>query len=147
MNGDRQEMNRPDPREQEQRWLRFAARVRQGESIPFSDQWAEFSEIYSDRAAGDGPPPAWMPAADQAARSNLGQLMAAQGLAGEVAGGVAVASTPDQWTNTLIEVLTNNERAREMGQRGREIWEKSYSFDRIAEGIRAAVEEAKLNMR
>jgi glycosyltransferase involved in cell wall biosynthesis len=72
---------------------------------------------------------------------------AAWGLAGEGAGGVAVASTPDEWTNTLIEVLTNTERAREMGERGREIWEETYGFDRVAEGIRSSVEQAKLNVR
>jgi len=72
---------------------------------------------------------------------------AALGLAGKGARGVVIAETPDQWTEALVEILTDDERAREMGERGREAWEETYGFDRVAEGIRAAVEEAKLNLR
>jgi glycosyltransferase involved in cell wall biosynthesis len=65
------------------------------------------------------------------------------GLAGEGGHAVSVAATPEQWIKALIDLLTNHDKAREMGRRGREAWEETYSPDRIAEEIRAAVEGAK----
>jgi glycosyltransferase involved in cell wall biosynthesis len=68
---------------------------------------------------------------------------AAWGLAGEGAEAVAIAANPDQWTQALVEILTNEDRAQEMGERGRTAWEKTYSFEKVAERIRSAVTAAQ----
>jgi glycosyltransferase involved in cell wall biosynthesis len=72
---------------------------------------------------------------------------AASGLAGEGSRCVEIAVTPDQWIEALVEILTNDKKAREMGDRGREVWERHYCFERVAHEIRTAVEEAKDSLR
>jgi len=80
--GSQENIAGPGPREQERQWLRFAERIRGGEAIPFADQWAAFREIYAERSAADGPPPAWIPTEEQIGQSNIGQLIGELGLSG-----------------------------------------------------------------
>jgi glycosyltransferase involved in cell wall biosynthesis len=68
---------------------------------------------------------------------------AAWGLAGEGAEAIEVASTAHHWTDTLVEMLTDREKADKMGRIGRQVWEGRYGFERVAESIRSAVEEAR----
>ena len=61
-------------------WAEYASRLQRGDHPPFDEQWARYCEIFADRPASLGPPPAWMPTEEHLTRSNLARLMADLGL-------------------------------------------------------------------
>ncbi len=67
---------------------------------------------------------------------------AAEGLADQ--GGSAVAAPGDAagWIDALERLLTDPEAARNLGERGHELWQRVYHPDRVAEQIRQVVAEA-----
>ena len=68
-------MQSPDEATAQNRaWQRYVRDVRAGTGGAFDAQWARFEEIFHDRRAVDGPPPAWQPAL-HGKTSQLGALM------------------------------------------------------------------------
>ena len=67
---------------------------------------------------------------------------AAEGLADQ--GGVAVAAPADAagWVDALERLLTDSQEARDLGERGHELWQRVYHPERVAEQIRQVVAEA-----
>ena len=60
---------------QADRWRRYVKTVRQDSEIPFSDQWARYNEIFSDRDSKLPPPPAWLPDEERLERANITAVM------------------------------------------------------------------------
>jgi acetyl-CoA synthetase len=67
-------------RAQDERWQRWIAGLRETDPVPFAEHRRAFGEIFAGRAADDGPPRAWQPDPDAAARTNLGRWMAELGV-------------------------------------------------------------------
>jgi acetyl-CoA synthetase len=57
------------------RWQAFVREVREDPSIPFNHQWDRYQEIFAGRDPSLPPPPAWFPASELIADSNVGRLM------------------------------------------------------------------------
>jgi glycosyltransferase involved in cell wall biosynthesis len=70
------------------------------------------------------------------------QPWAADGLADGSVDAVAVASSAEDWIDTLAEILEDNNAARDLGERGRELWRKHYHPEVVANKIRSVVAEA-----
>jgi len=66
---------------------------------------------------------------------------AADGLTGDAGEAVAVASDADEWVDFLVGLLSDGQRALKLGQRGHELWRRSYHPQRVADQIRTVVDE------
>lgn len=67
------------PADQERLWSEYVESLNSERACSFDDQWAAFERIYANRAAEDGPAPAWTPDENTIANSNLGRLIAKLG--------------------------------------------------------------------
>jgi len=67
---------------------------------------------------------------------------AAEGLSGEGGKAVAAPGHAAEWVEELERLLTDSEAARDLGERGRELWQQVYHPERVAEQIRQVVAEA-----
>jgi glycosyltransferase involved in cell wall biosynthesis len=67
---------------------------------------------------------------------------AADGLSDGSGGAVAVASSAEDWIDTLAELLQDVGAARDLGERGRDLWRQHYHPDVVASQIRNVVAEA-----
>ena len=70
---------------------------------------------------------------------------AADGLAEGAAETVAVASRAEDWVDTIAGLLEDAGTARDLGERGRELWRRHYHPDVVASQIRDVVAEAALH--
>ena len=61
-------------------WRQYVQQVQRGQGGTFEEQWARFEEIFQNRLAEDGPPPAWHP--PPGASTNLDAFMKALGVDG-----------------------------------------------------------------
>jgi glycosyltransferase involved in cell wall biosynthesis len=50
-----------------------------------------------------------------------------------------VADSAAEWRDSIVELLSNPGAARDLAERGREVWRQSYHPDRVAEKLRAAL--------
>jgi len=64
---------------------------------------------------------------------------AAQGLVSAPERGVEVASSAEQWVAATARLLTDPPAAEQLARRGRRLWERFYSPERVADAIRDAV--------
>jgi acetyl-CoA synthetase len=64
---------------QARQWLEMVDRVRRDPQTPFDEQWQLFSRLAAERPSELGPMPAWWPAPDRVAGSNIGRLMGEAG--------------------------------------------------------------------
>ena len=62
-------------------WQEMVARMQGEAQPPFDEQWRLFSRLAAERPPELGPMPAWWPAPDRVAGSNIGRLMAEIGRA------------------------------------------------------------------
>ncbi len=67
--------------EQERLWAEFVTRCHAEGAPEFEEHWRVFETTFANRAAADGPSPVWMPDEQTLVASNLGRLIAEQGLA------------------------------------------------------------------
>jgi glycosyltransferase involved in cell wall biosynthesis len=67
---------------------------------------------------------------------------AADGLEPGGAEAVVIAGHPDEWVTALHRLLTDPEHAKDLGHRGRKVWETHYRFDRVAKEVNQALAEA-----
>ncbi len=72
---------------------------------------------------------------------------AADGLEPDARQALAEASTPDQWVETLVRLLSDPAAARELGGRGYRAWQRDYSAPRVADMVREAVDAARRTRR
>ena len=70
---------------------------------------------------------------------------AAAGLGGDAGEAVAVASHADEWVDALVGLLGDPQRAQDLGLRGHELWRRVYHPQRVADQIRAVVDEVASN--
>ena len=56
-------------------WQQMVARVRREPETPFDEQWQLFSRLAAERPSERGPLPAWWPAPERIAESNIGWLI------------------------------------------------------------------------
>jgi glycosyltransferase involved in cell wall biosynthesis len=66
---------------------------------------------------------------------------AADGLGGDAGEAVAVAANAEEWVDVLAGLLSDHQRARDLGRRGHELWRRVYHPQRVADQIRAVVNE------
>ncbi len=62
----------------------------------------------------------------------------ADGLEADPAPGVATARTAREWVEALVRLLSDPRAADDLGRRGRAVWERRYSPERVADAIRTA---------
>jgi len=67
---------------------------------------------------------------------------AAEGLSGGGAEAVATPANAAEWVEELERLLIDSEAARDLGERGHELWQQVYHPERVAEQIRQVVTEA-----
>jgi len=61
-------------------WQSYVTEIRRRPETPFEEQWARFTEIFSDRGDDLPPAPVWVPDDGRIARSNIAAFMAEIGL-------------------------------------------------------------------
>jgi glycosyltransferase involved in cell wall biosynthesis len=64
---------------------------------------------------------------------------AAAGLDAAAREALAVAGSPDEWHAALTRLLADPSEAARLGERGRELWRRSYHPERVDERLRAAI--------
>lgn len=67
---------------------------------------------------------------------------AADGLVAEGRNAVVVGRDADEWVDAVTRLLTDDDAAQRLAERGREVWQRFYHPDRVAEQIRAVVRDA-----
>jgi glycosyltransferase involved in cell wall biosynthesis len=67
---------------------------------------------------------------------------AAEGLSDQDGDAVAAPGDAAGWVDALECLLTDSEAARDLGERGHQLWQRVYYPERVAEQIRQVVAEA-----